>query len=162
MIQMQLYAVGFEIAGRHSVYNLALLPAQTSANSVNSRVLLILIGVCAFALIMQAVMATVLAFSAMRTFKEGLVHTRDVKARVLTLIASSQGILSELAPEIQKIALAVGSIATQVEVISVIGRTKVLEVAPTVSAVNESLKAANRQVRTLGTIVRTQVIRWLQ
>ena len=144
------------------MHSLAMFQAQDSINSGNSKLLMIFIGIAAFALLAQAVVMMVAGIGALNAIKEIKVHVEELRGKAMPFISSAHGLVTDLTPEvkqittkvhtlvtdltpeIKQIATKVHQISVHVEEIAGIAKDKVNEFAPTISAANETVQDANR------------------
>jgi hypothetical protein len=122
--------------------------------SRHDRLLMIFIGVAATALLGQALVMMVLAAGAFKTQKHIMEQIEEMKAKVLPLLAKSDALVTDLAPQLKAIAAHGSKISDNVEEISGLVRVKLHEFGPTISAANETLVQANLVVREANETVR--------
>lgn len=139
---------------------------QDSINSGNSKLLMIFVGLAAFALLVQALVFVVLAGGAIKGQKALLVHVEEFKAhlvefkeKAMPLIASSHALVTDLTPPVKAITAKVHEITVHVEDIAALAREKAHEFSPTISAANETVQAANQTVRDANHKTQEQVVR---
>ena len=144
------------------MHSLAMFQAQDSINSGNSKLLMIFIGIAAFALLAQAVVMMVAGIGALNAIKEIKVHVEELRGKAMPFISSAHGLVTDLTPEVKQITTKVHTLVTDltpeikqiatkvhqisghVEEIAGIAKDKVNEFAPTISAANETVQDANR------------------
>ena len=146
-------------------HGLAMFQVQDSINNGNSRLLIIFVGLVAFALLVQAVVMMTLAIGGAKAQKSAMAEIAEIKAKLLPFIERSHALVNELGPQVKEITAKtnalitdlspaivgitqkINSISGHVEEISVMTRNKVLEFGPTISAANETAALANQTVR---------------
>lgn len=174
---MTMLAAGYITAGSsRPVYNvahiLAMWQAQDSINSGNSKLLMIFIGIAAFALLAQAVVLVAVGLGALKAVKEIKVHVEELRGKAEPLIDKAHALVVDLTPEVKQIASKVNGLVTDLtpeiklittkvheitvkveeisghfEEIAGVAKDKVHEFAPTISAANDTMKDANRKTQ---------------
>lgn len=147
-------AVTSSLSGVHfSVARLAMWQVD-SINSGNSKLLMIFIGISAFALLVQAIVLGVAGIGALKAVKEIKGHIEELKGKALPLISNAHALVTDLTPEIKlimtkvhDITLKVEQISGHVEEIAGVAKDKVHEFAPTISEANVTIQEANRVTR---------------
>ncbi len=155
----------------HSLGALAFLQAD-SINSGNSKLLMIFIGIAAFALLAQAIVLTAVGIGSLKAVNEIKGHIEELKGKAMPLIANAHtlvtdltpevkqittkvhGLVTDLTPEIKQITTKVHEITVKVEQISGhfeeiagVAKDKVHEFGPTISEANVTIQDANRMTR---------------
>ncbi len=138
---------------------LAMLQAQDSINSGNSKLLMFFIGLVAVALVVQAVVVVTAGLASMKAWKEITAHLVELKAKAIPLLDKSHGLVVELTPQVREITSKVGVITTHIEAISGLAKDKANEISPTISAANQTVLAANETVKDANLKTRAQISR---
>jgi hypothetical protein len=144
------------------MHGLAMFQAQDSINSGNSKLLMIFIGIAAFALLAQAIVMMVAGIGALKAINEIKVHVDELRSKAMPFISSAHGLVTDLTPEVKQITTKVHALVTDLtpeikqittkvheitvhfEEISGIAKDKANEFAPTISAANVTVQDANR------------------
>jgi hypothetical protein len=112
-----------------------------------SKLLMIFIGIVAFAMLTQAIVTVGLGIAAFKAQRKLLGHLEEFKAKALPLIDKSHALVVELGPQVHKIAATVETITEHVERIAAVVHAKTDEIAPTVTAANLTVQDANLKAR---------------
>lgn len=126
---------------------LGFFQAQDSINSGNSKLLMIFIGIAAFALLAQALVVVLVGVGSLKAAKGVLNQISELREKAMPLIAQSQTLVSELTPKIRELTDKVNMITAHVEEIAAIARDKVNEFSPTISAANQTVADATQTVQ---------------
>jgi phage-related protein len=176
-----------DVAAQTSVgamHTLALWQAQDSINSGNSKLLMIFIGIAAFALLAQAIVVAIAGLGVMKAQKVIMEHVAEIKGKVMPLIENSHALVTDLTPQVKQITSKVNTLVTDLtpeiklittkvhditqkvdqitghlEEIAVVAKDKVNEFGPTISAANVTLLEANETVRAANRKSREQIER---
>ena len=132
---------------------------QSDGRSADSHLVMIFIGIVAFALAGQAVVMCVMAFGAFKAQKTIQGQIEEIKVKLLPLLDKSNILVTDLTPQLKQIATRATTISGNVEDISCLVREKMHELSPTISAANETLKQANETAREANQKTREQVNR---
>ena len=151
------------------VHSLAFFQAQDSINSGNSKLLMIFIGIAAFALLAQAIVMVVAGMGALKAIKEIKVHVEELRGKAMPFISSAHGLVTDLTPQVKQITTKVNTLVTDLspeikqittkvheitvkaeqisahfEEIAGVAKDKVHEFAPTISDAHKTVQDANR------------------
>jgi methyl-accepting chemotaxis protein len=132
---------------------------QTDGRSADSHLVMLFIGLVAFALVTQAVVMLGMAFGAFKAQKTIQGQIEEIKLKLLPLLDKSNVLVADLTPKLTQIATRATAISGNVEDISCLVREKMHELSPTITAANETLKQANETVREANQKTREQVDR---
>lgn len=132
---------------------------QDGLGGESTHLLMIFIGIAAFALLAQALVMFGMAIGAAKAQKKLLGHVEDISNKLLPLIAKSNILVTDLTPQLKEIATHAQAITGNVEHISALVRDKVNEFGPTITAANETISEANSTVRDANRRTQQQVIR---
>jgi hypothetical protein len=132
---------------------------QDTLSEGNTRLLMIFIGIAAFALLAQAVVMVSMAVGASKAQKAIMVHIEDINGKLLPLLDKSNVLVAELSPQIKEITARVTAVSGNVDEISALVRAKIDEFGPTISAANETILEANRTVQDANRKTQLQVDR---
>ncbi len=124
-----------------------------------TRLLMIFIGIAAFALLAQACVMLGMAIGASKAQKKILGHVETINEKLLPLLDKSTVLVTDLAPQLKVITARTLTITGHVEEISGVVRDKVNEFAPTISAANQTLNEATVTARDANQRTREQVHR---
>ena len=130
---------------------------QDSLSGQTTRLLMIFIGIAAFALLAQAFVMLGMAIGASKTQKKLLGLVEEMKEKLLPLIDKSHVLVTDLTPQIKDITARAQTITGHVEEISGVVRDKVNEFGPTISAANVTINEANETVRAANRRTQEQV-----
>jgi methyl-accepting chemotaxis protein len=72
-----------------------------SLSSVNTKWLIIFVGLVAIAMVVQAIAVIVLAIGASKASKRALVMADDLKAKLMPILDTTQGVLHDSAPKVK-------------------------------------------------------------
>lgn len=120
---------------------------QDTLSGETTRLLMIFIGIAAFALLAQAFVMFGMAVGAAKAQKKLLGHVEDISNKLLPLIDKSNVLVTDLTPQIKDITARAQVITGNVEEISALVRDKVNEFGPTITAANQTISEANETVR---------------
>lgn len=112
-----------------------------------TRLLTIFVGLVALAMVTQAVVVIFMAVGAAKAQKKVMGQIDEIKEKLLPVLTKSNGLLTDLTPQINQIAVHARSIAGNVENVSSLVKEKLNEFGPTISDANEMLREANMTVR---------------
>jgi ABC-type transporter Mla subunit MlaD len=132
---------------------------QSDGRSADSHLVMIFIGIVAFALAGQAIVMLGMALGAFKAQKTIQGQIEEIKVKLLPLLDKSNVLVADLTPQLKQIATRATTISGNVEDISCIVREKMHELSPTISAANETLKQANETAREANQKTREQVDR---
>src|ERR1700722_11778176 len=132
---------------------------QSDGRSTDSHLVMIFIGLVAFALVTQAIVMLCMAFGAFKAQKTIQGQIEEIKVKLLPLLDKSNVLVTDLTPQIKQIATRATTISGNVEDISCLVREKMHELSPTISAANETLKQANETAREANQKTREQMNR---
>jgi hypothetical protein len=135
---------------------LAAFQAQDSIGSGNSKLLMLFIGVAAAALLIQAIVLAVFATGAMKAQKQLLGELSDFREKASQFIDRSNSLIVEFTPQARQIAIRVDKITTH---IAAIADQKAGEIAPTISAANQTVASANQTAAEANLKARAQIAR---
>lgn len=152
-------AEGSALTATWVMNHLAWLQAQDSINSGNSKLLMIFIGIAAFALFVQAAAVVAVALGAMKAQKVIMGHVEEIKAKVMPLVEKSHNLVTDLTPQIKDITAKVQTITGHVEEIAGVVKDKVNEFSPSVTAAHETFVQANDTARDANAKAHAQVAR---
>lgn len=138
---------------------LGFFQAQDSINSGNSKLLMIFIGIAAFALLTQALVVVVVGVGSLKATKALQVHVSELREKAMPLLAHSQTLISELTPKIREITDKVNIITAHVEEIAAVARDKVNEFSPTISAANKTVVDATQTAQNVNKSAQDQISR---
>jgi len=142
-----------------SVVLASIVSMQDTLNGENTRLLMIFIGIAAFALLAQAFVMFGMAVGAAKAQKKLLGHVEDISNKLLPLIDKSNVLVTDLTPQIKDITTRAQAITGNVEEISALVRNKVNEFGPTITAANQTIVEANYTVRDANRRTQQQVVR---
>ena len=120
---------------------------QDSLGTGTTRLVMIFIGIAAFALLAQAGVMLGMAIGASKAQKALLGRVEEISAKLMPLIDKSNVLVTDLTPQLKDITARAQAITGNVEEISALLRDKVNEFGPTITAANETLLEANETVR---------------
>ena len=120
---------------------------QDTLSGETTRLLMIFIGIAAFALLAQAFVMFGMAVGAAKAQKKLLGHVEDISNKLLPLSDKSNVLVTDLTPQIKDITARAQVITGNVEEISALVRDKVNEFGPTITAANQTISEANETVR---------------
>ena len=86
-----------------AVHTLAILQAQDSINSGNSKLLMFFVGLAAFALFVQAIVMAALAIGGAKAQKKIMADIAELKEKAMPFIAQSHLLVNELGPQVKEI-----------------------------------------------------------
>ena len=132
---------------------------QDTLNAENTHLLMIFVGIAAFALFAQACVMSVIAIGAVRIQKKMMGHIETLNAKLLPLMDKSNVLVADMTPQLKDIAARAKVISGHVEEISAAVRDKVNEFGPTISAANQTLNEATATARDANARTRGQVHR---
>jgi len=139
---------------------------QDTITSQDGHLLMIFVGVAAFALVGEVLLLIGMALGARKMKKEIDGHIEQLNAKVQPLIDraipfldKSNTLVADLTPQLKEISQNASRISGNVDEISGIVRAKLVEFSPTLSAANETLKEANETVREANQKTQQQVTR---
>ncbi|SNT24192.1 hypothetical protein SAMN05421770_10632 [Granulicella rosea] len=116
-------------------------------SSSHAQLLMVFIGLAAFALVAQACVFIAMAVGAMKTQKRVTAIMEEVRAVAMPLMHKSHGLLDDLTPTVKEIVGKVHEISANVEEISGVVKEKLHEIEPTVTAVNATVADTNRRTQ---------------
>jgi len=119
--------------------SLALFQAD-SINSGNSKLLMVFVGIAAFALLVQACALVMAAIGAAKAQKRIAVILEEVRAKAIPVLDQSQTFFTEVAPKLKDMAVNFHEISTIV-------RAKVEDFEPTIDAARITIDDANARTR---------------
>lgn len=137
----------------------AVIWQQDTITGPSVHLLMIFIGIAAFALLAQACVMLGMAFGAAKAQKQIMGHIESLSAKVTPLLEKSTILVNDLTPQIREIAGHAQVISARAEEISGLVREKVYELTPTIDAANETIREANGTVRVANERTREQVER---
>jgi hypothetical protein len=132
---------------------------QDTLGTGTTRLLMIFVGIAAFALLAQACVMLGMAVGAAKAQKKILGHVETINEKLLPLLDKSNVLVADLTPQLKDIAARAQTITGHVEEISGVVRDKVNEFAPTISAANQTLNEAAVTARDANARTREQVHR---
>jgi methyl-accepting chemotaxis protein len=169
MVMTTLAAGALTVRSFAPVHSLAFFQAQDSINSGNSKLLMIFIGIAAFALLAQAIVMIAAGIGTMKAINEIKGHVEEMRSKALPFISSAHGLVTDMTPEVKQITAKVNmlvtdlspeikQITTKVHEISVkaeqitahfeeiasMAKDKAHEFSPTISDANRTVQDANR------------------
>lgn len=138
---------------------LASATLQDTLSAGTTRLLIIFIGVAAFALLAQACVMLGMAIAASQAQKKILGHIETINEKLLPLLDKSNVLVTDMTPRLKDIAARTQTITGHVQEISGVVRDKVNEFGPTISAANLTLNEATATARDANYRTREQVVR---
>lgn len=132
---------------------------QDSLSGGTTRLLMIFIGIAAFALLSQAVVMLGMAIGAAKAQKTIMAQIETINGKLLPLLDKSNILVADLTPQIKDIAAKAQSISDNVHEISSFMVVKVNEFGPTITAANETIMEANNTVQDANRKTQAQVNR---
>ena len=132
---------------------------QDTLGTGTTRLIMIFIGIAAFALFTQACVMVGMAIGASKAQKKILGHIETINTKLLPLLDKSNVLVADLTPQLKDIAARAQVITGNVEDISGVVREKVHEFGPTISAANQTLNEATVTARDANIRTRDQVHR---
>lgn len=132
---------------------------QDSLSGENTHLLMIFVGIAAFALFAQACVMLALAIGAAKIQKKLMGHIESINAKLLPIMDKSNVIMADMTPQLKDIAVRAKVISGHVEEISAAVRDKVNEFGPTISAANQTINEATATARDANARTRGQVHR---
>ena len=142
------------------ITNLAsVVSLQDGLSGESTHLLMIFIGIAAFALLAQAFVMVVMAIGASKAQKKLLGHVEDISNKLLPLIDKSNVLVTDLTPQLKDITARAQVITGNVEQISALVRDKVNEFGPTITSANQTISEANATVRDANRRTQDQVVR---
>jgi hypothetical protein len=132
---------------------------QDTLSEGTTRLLMIFIGIAAFALLAQACAMVGMAIGASKAQKKIMGHVETINEKLLPLLDKSNVLVTDLTPQLKAIAVRAQTITSNVEEISGVVRDKVNEFGPTISAANQTLNEATVTAREANQRTRQQVVR---
>ena len=132
---------------------------QDALGEGTTRLIMIFIGIAAFALLAQAGVMLGMAIGASKVQKTMLGHIETINEKLLPLLEKSNVLVTDLTPQLKDIAARTKIITGHVEEISGVVRAKVNEFGPTISAANQTLNEATATARDANQRTREQVHR---
>ena len=132
---------------------------QDTLGTGTTRLIMIFIGIAAFALFTQACVMVGMAIGASKAQKKILGHIETINTKLLPLLDKSNVLVADLTPQLKDIAARAQVITGNVEDISGVVREKVHECGPTISAANQTLNEATVTARDANIRTRDQVHR---
>ena len=132
---------------------------QDTLGAGTTRLLMIFVGIAAFALFAQALVMLGMAIGAAKTQKKILGHIETINGKLLPLLDKSNVLVTDMTPQIKEIAARTQVITGHVEAISAAVREKVNEFGPTITAANQTLNEATVTARDANARTREQVHR---
>lgn len=130
---------------------------QDSLGTGTTRLVMIFIGIAAFALLAQAFVMLGMAIGASKAQKKLLGQVEEISAKLMPLLDKSNVLVTDLTPQLKDITARAQAIIGNVEEISALVRDKVNEFGPTISAANETLNEANETARNANRRAQEQV-----
>ena len=142
------------------ITNLAcVVSLQDGLSGESTHLLMIFIGIAAFALLAQAFVMLGMAIGASKAQKKLLGHVEDISNKLLPLIDKSNVLVTDLTPQLKDITARAQVITGNVEQISALMRDKANEFGPTITAANQTIIEANDTVRDANRRTQQQVVR---
>jgi len=138
---------------------LGFFQAQDSINSGNSKLLMIFVGIAAFALLTQALVAVFVGVGSLKALKALQTQVSELREKAMPLIVHSQTLVNEFTPKIREITDKVVIITAHVEEIAAVAREKVNEFSPTISAANKTVVDATQTVQNVNRKTQDQISR---
>jgi len=132
---------------------------QDTLSGGTTHLLMIFIGIAAFALLAQACVMLGMAIGASKAQKAIMGHIENINGKLLPLLDKSNVLVADLTPQIKEITIRARAISSNVEEISALVRDKANEFGPTISAANQTLNDANNTVRDANQRTHDQVVR---
>jgi len=132
---------------------------QDTLSGGTTRLLMIFIGIAAFALLAQACAMLSMAIGASKAQKKIMGHIETINEKLLPLLDKSNVLVTDLTPQLKDIAARAQTITGHVEEISGVVRDKVIEFGPTISAANQTFNEATVTARDANARTREQVHR---
>ena len=126
----------------NSLHSLGVVFWQGSegAGSSDQHWLMILVGIVALSLLINAIITLVAGFAAMKAFKEVTGLLKDLHGKASPIIEKTNALMDDLTPKIR-------SVTENVTQITYTVREKVDQVGETVSHVNRTVQEANMKTR---------------
>jgi len=132
---------------------------QDTLGTGTTRLIMIFIGIAAFALFTQACVMVGMAIGASKVQKKILGHIETINEKLLPLLDKSNVLVADLTPQLKDIAARAQVITGNVESISGVVREKVHEFGPTISAANQTFREATVTARDANARTQEQVHR---
>ncbi len=144
-----------------AVHGLAMLQAQDSINSGNSKLLEIFIGLAAFALLVQATAVVAVALGLMKAQKVVLSEIAEIKAKVLPFVEKSHGLVDDLTPQVKAITAKTQTLITDltphVKDITVKVQALVEDLSPRIVGITDKVHSIAGHVEEISMIAKNKV-----
>ena len=137
----------------------ALWQEQDVISGRSAHLLMIFIGVAAFALLAQALVMAVMAVVVWQGQKRVIVYVEAMTDKVEPLLLKTNNLVTDLGPQLKDITAKISTISGNVDNISGLVREKLIELSPTITAANETAREANETVREVNIKTRQQLVR---
>jgi len=148
-----------KVETRMGMNTMAAVVWQSSINDHDAHLLMIFVGVAAFALLAQSLVIVGVAIGGAAKQKELIEYGKAMTAKIDPLIAKTDALVTDLGPQLKDIGAKVAAISANVENISGQVREKITELGPTISATRLTIEQANDTVREANLKTRQQVVR---
>ncbi len=156
-------AVGV-LAGKSmlAVHALAMFQAQDSINSGNSKLLMVFVGLVAFALLVQAIVMAILAIGAAKAQKTIMADIAELKLKALPFIANSHTLVNELGPQVKEITAKtnalIGDLTPHVKDITAKVQTLVADLSPQIVGITQKVHSITGHVEEISTMAKDKAL----
>ena len=144
-----------------AAHSLLFFQAQDSINSGNSKLLMIFVGLAAFALLVQAVAVVGVAIGGMKAQKALLMHVEEIKAKLMPFIANSHGLVTDLTPQIKEITAKtntlIGDVSPHVKDITVKVQALVADLSPQIVGITTKVHSITGHVEEISSMAKDKV-----
>lgn len=145
-----------------AIHSLAMFQAQDSINSGNSKLLMIFVGLVAFALLVQAAVMVALAVGGAKAQKAVMADIAEVKAKLMPIIEKSHGLVTDLTPQIKEITAKtntlIGDVSPHVVQITAKVQTLVADLSPEIVGITRKVHAISGHVEEISVMAKDKVL----
>ena len=151
------------VAGKSvlAIHTLAMFQAQDSINSGNSKLLMIFVGLVAFALLVQAMVMVALAVGVGKAQKTIMADIAELKAKAMPFIANTHDLVNELGPKVKEITAKTSGLITDltphVKDITAKVQTLVADLSPEIVGITQKVHSITGRVEEISTMAKDKV-----
>jgi uncharacterized protein YoxC len=143
-------------------HSFAIFQAQDAINSGNAKLLMVFIGLAAFALLVQAIAVVVVALGAVKAQKVILGHVEEIKAKVLPFVDKSHTLVNDLTPQVKEITaktnLLITDMTPQVKDITAKVQALVGELSPQIVGITAKVHTITGHVEEITALAKDKVV----
>ena len=144
-----------------AAHSLMFFQAQDSINSGNSKLLMIFIGLAAFALLVQAAAVVGVAVGLLKAKNVALKDLAEIKAKVMPFIDKSHGLVTDLTPQVKEITAKtnalIGDLTPTVKDITVKVQTLVADLSPQIVGITTKVHNIAGHVEEISSMAKDKV-----